>query len=418
MDYTQIKALAAEFGSPFYWADRRQFELNFDQLLGAFCQRYPKTILAYSYKTNYLPYFCRIAHFKGGLAEVVSAMEYELARRLGVPAHRIIFNGPVKPPAILQNALAEGALINLDSRAELPTVLAFAERYPSRPVNIGLRVNIALSDAAGRSRIQNRLKVGRFGFDPAEIAGVKETLFEKKNIRIVSLHGHTSTTDRGIECFQAIATTLVDLAERHFPESVEYINIGGGFFGYVPPAFRWCPMPTFDDYAQAVCGVLLGSGWFKHRQPTLVIEPGVALAANAMSLFTQVAAIKIIRDKTFVIVDGSAFHTKPTFHNINPPFEIFRAESNADRTPQTFDIVGSTCMEKDILLSEVCAPLPQVGDFLRIDNVGAYTLVMSPAFINPLPAALTMQDEKIVCLRKRQSTCDVFALCAFDAPAL
>lgn len=418
MDYPQVRALAAAYGSPFYWVSGRQFEANFEQLLGAFCQRYAKTILAYSYKTNYLPYLCQLVERKGGWAEVVSGMEYELARKVGVPAERIIFNGPVKPAAILRRALADGALVNVDSHAELPTVLDFADQCSQRQVKIGLRVNIALSDAAGRSHIQNRLKVGRFGFDPVELGEVKDTLSRQKNIQIVSLHGHTSTTDRSVECFQTIAQTLLEVAQKHFAHSIEYLNIGGGFFGYVPPAFRWCPMPTFDEYAQAVWEVLLGSAWFKQRQPTLVIEPGVALAANAVSFFTEVAAIKKIKEKTFVIVDGSAFHTKPTFHSVNLPFEVFSAANRADKVPQIFDIVGSTCMEKDILISAVCAPLPNVGDFLRIDNVGAYTIVMSPAFIHPLPAIVAEEGGKVFCVRRRQTMEDVFAQCVFDTPGI
>jgi diaminopimelate decarboxylase len=299
-------------------------------------------------------------------------------------------------------------LINLDSEAEIAPVMAYAAAHSDRVVPIGLRINIGLSDAAGQSHIQNSIKIGRFGFDPCAMEGVSVALAAQKNIKVVSLHGHASTTDRSAWCFQTITQTLVEVARRFFADSIAYINIGGGMFGYVAPEHRWCDMPSFDDYAAAVCDVLNADAWVQKKKPTLVIEPGVAMAANAVRFVTQVVSVKTVRDKTFVTVDGSAFNTKPTFHAINPPFEVL-SEKKTSMSPRTFDVVGSTCMEKDILLKDITSPLPTAGDFLRIDNVGAYTVVMTPPFINPAPAILAQEGDRVICVRRRQTLEDVFS---------
>ncbi len=47
-------------------------------------------------KTNWLGAVCAIQHQEGSLAEVVSGIEYEQARRLAVPGAQIVFNGPMK----------------------------------------------------------------------------------------------------------------------------------------------------------------------------------------------------------------------------------------------------------------------------------------------------------------------------------
>ena len=78
-----------------------------------------KTQIAYSVKTNYLPAVCSVFREEGAWAEVVSEMEYQLSRALGVPPHEIIYNGPHKTREQLERALSEGAIVNIDNFDEL-----------------------------------------------------------------------------------------------------------------------------------------------------------------------------------------------------------------------------------------------------------------------------------------------------------
>lgn len=412
LDYNDILKLeTVAGGSPFYLVDRARFEKNYDDLASAFQSRYNPFILGYSYKTNYLPYLCNIIKQKGGWAEVVSRMEYDLAIKIGHDPKKIIYNGPVKTVDDIKLVLDNGSMLNVDSKAELALVAEYAASHPDREIPIGLRINIGLSDEAGQSHIQNSLKVGRFGFDPAEINSsfsILNSQLQTNNLRIVSLHGHTSTTDRSQWCFEVIARTLCQIAEKHFPDSVEYINVGGGFFGTMHPDMPFKNTPAFIDYAEVICNILNTNPWVKAKKPTLTIEPGVAMVADAVSFIAKVASVKTIRGKTFVTVDGSAFNTKPTFHSLNMPHQ-FIMKQQTDVT-QTFDVVGSTCMEKDIILKDVTASLPQPGDFVKIESVGAYTLVMTPPFINPAPAILADEgSEQYKCVRKKQSLDEIFS---------
>ena len=96
LDINQITELQGRFGTPFYVFDEGAFCRNFDEITAAFSERYEKFLLAYSYKTNYIPYLCGIIRYKGGWAEVVSRMEYDLALKVGQQPNKIVFNGPVK----------------------------------------------------------------------------------------------------------------------------------------------------------------------------------------------------------------------------------------------------------------------------------------------------------------------------------
>jgi diaminopimelate decarboxylase len=412
--HKEIKNIEAKFGSPFYIFDEDAFRKNYDDITNAFGGRYENFILAYSYKTNYIPHLCRIIESKGGFAEVVSRLEYDLALKVGQESKKIVFNGPVKHSEDIELALGNRSIVNLDSWSEIDHVAEYAARKPNEAMQVGLRINIGLSDKSGQSHIQEQLKAGRFGFDPSDqnIEKVLSRLASIGNVTVNSLHGHTSTTDRSVWCYQVITETLCRIAARFIPETVEYINIGGGIFGYIPPQIRWTQTPSFDDYADAVCKALKDNVWVQQRRPYLMLEPGIAMVANTMSFVAKVISTKNIGGKSFVTVDGSAYNIKPTFHKINQPHQIIRQNDNKQQ--DTFNVVGSTCMEKDYLLTEVTDARPEIGDFIKIDNVGAYTVVLTPPFINGAPAILVKTRSGYKAIRKRQTLKDVFGNYSFD----
>jgi diaminopimelate decarboxylase len=344
---------------------------------------------------------------------VVSRLEYDLALKVGQKPDKIVFNGPVKLYEDIELALKNNSIVNLDSWSEIDHVAKYAKKNPNRKIKVGLRINIGLSDKDGRSHIQERLKTGRFGFDPSDsnINKVISRLSRIGNVTVTSLHGHASTTNRSVWCYRIITETLCLIAARFVPDTVKYINIGGGIFGYIPPQMRWAKTPSFDDYAKAVCKVLKNNKWVRRQKPNLMLEPGIAMVANALSFVTKVVSVKDIRGRVFVAVDGSGYNVQPTSHKINHPYQIIRKPSSKKR--RTFSVVGSTCMEKDYLLTEITDTLPDVGDFIKIDNVGAYTVVLTPPFINPAPAIVVRKSDTFKLVRSKQTLNDMFKNYAF-----
>ena len=104
-------------GDPHYLFDREGFGQNIDELLEAFLPRYGNFALAYSFKTNYLKDACDAVNERGGLAEVVSPLEYSYAMHLGFPESRIVYNGVIPDDGKLA-VLAGGGTVNIDSLAE------------------------------------------------------------------------------------------------------------------------------------------------------------------------------------------------------------------------------------------------------------------------------------------------------------
>ncbi len=139
--WNTLDALARDHGDGFFLVDTARFAENYDEFLGAFRQSYPNTNLAYSYKTNYIPRLCGIVDERGGYAEVVSRMEYDLALRIGVAPARIIFNGPYKRAEDITWALTNGSIVNLDAPYEIDTVEELASGWSGSPLQVGVRCN-------------------------------------------------------------------------------------------------------------------------------------------------------------------------------------------------------------------------------------------------------------------------------------
>ena len=404
--YDEIKKIEAIAGSPFYLFNEEAFVANFDNITKAFSSRYERFIIGYSFKTNYIPYMCGIIKKKGGFAEVVSRLEYDLALKIGFDPKHIIFNGPVKHYEDIELALDNQSIVNFDCFPEIDHLKKYAEKNSDKTIEIGIRINMNLFDDSGTSHVHGDIKIGRFGFsnEKSQMAKLLESLPDK--VKVVSLHGHTTSIDRSTWCYKKIAQTLCDIAVEYWPETIRYINIGGGIYGYIPPEFRFAETPSFDDYAADVAEVLNNNQWVAKQHPYLVLEPGMAMASNALSFITKVISVKTISGKTFVTVDGSAFNTKPTFHSYNMPHYIIK-QTDTNQT-EVYNVVGSTCMEKDVLLTDITNKKLKSGDYIQFDNVGAYTNVFTPPFINVAPAIVVSNEGGYKLIRNRQKAEDIF----------
>lgn len=405
INYKEIKDIAEEIGTPFYLMYPDKYRKNISAFISAFKKRYSHIIAGYSMKTNYVPALCETAKAMGCYAEVVSEMELDLAINLGF--EHIIFNGPIKKESALQKAISHRAIVNLDSEYEVDYLCQYKHEYPKEELSVGLRVNVRLTDEMGNSTVQCGLREGRFGF-PLDIIGDIINRLRKAGIKIVSLHGHTSSSDRAVKNYQVITDYMLSICEEFRLDDLQYFDIGGGFFGAAPEGLNLKGKPSYLDYANAVLDIVLKNEWFVHHQPAIVIEPGSSVVSNVFIYYTKVYQLKHIGSKNFVMVDGSVFDVKPTMHSNNLPHRIL--SENGDGESGLFDVVGSTCMEKDIILHDVELNKIKAGDFLEINGVGAYTIALTPTFINYLAPILSIENGKRKLVRRRQNLEDIITI--------
>jgi diaminopimelate decarboxylase len=401
-DYNTLVELENSYGSSFYLLDVNQLKENYRKINQAFKKRYSNFIIGYSYKTNYLPYICKELSKMGAYAEVVSRLEYDLAIKIGEDPKKIIFNGPLKSFDDIQVALTNGSILNVDSLYEIHYVKEYANSHPNKQVRIGIRINFSLTGDKNES-LQGGYEASRFGIC-VENGSFEKALGELKefpNIRVVGLHGHFSTKERSLESYRKKTRRLSKIAKENFLDELEFIDVGGGIYGELPKSFN-VHAPSFDDYAEEICEVM--NDEFRHleKKPALILEPGVSMVANTLTFVSKVIEIKKITDKNFVLVDGSVHNIKPTMHSNNLPVKIIRRDGSHGRK-RVFDIVGYTCMEKDYLAHGIEEELPQIGDYIVFENVGAYTIVFNPPFIKERPGILAIENNVVFPVRKKET---------------
>ncbi|WP_342432752.1 diaminopimelate decarboxylase [Neobacillus sp. FSL H8-0543] len=401
-DYKTISKLENEFGPSFYVLNVDKLRENYKKIEVAFKSRYENFIIGYSYKTNYLPFLCKELSKLGAYSEVVSRLEYDLAIKIGEDPKRIIFNGPLKSQDDINIALENESIINIDSIYEIDFVKEYALNNQNKQIKIGIRLNFDISQN-GVSQLQEGYEVSRFGIcvENGNLQYSLNKLRDLKNIKVIGLHGHFSTRNRDVESFRKITQKICDIAKGNSLHSIEYIDIGGGIYGELPKSFAK-RVPTFDDYAEAICHIMNTEFDSFEKKPTLILEPGIAMVANAFIFIAKVIETKTIRDKNFVLVDGSVHNIKPTMHKHNLPMRIIRQNEDV-KANQLFNIVGYTCMEKDYLAHEISAELPHKNDYIIFENVGAYTIVFNPPFIKERPSIIAADQNKFFVVRKKET---------------
>lgn len=395
-----------EFGLSCYVFDEDRFRENFALLTEGISEGYRPYRIAYSFKTNYTPRIGALVRELGGLAEVVSGMEYDLARRLGFPPEDILFNGPSKGAEGIR-ALLQGALILIDNTEEAENVLRAAREHPDKTLRVGFRVHADIGSG----------KPSRFGLpgDPAILCPLRDRLRECENLRLEGIQCHISGS-RSLEGWRRRGEVMLSLAQELFPaEPPRFIDLGSGMFGRLPAEMRSSfggEIPSFGDYGRAL-GPIFQSAWGHlppEQRPTLITEPGTTLVADTMSFAARVSSIKELDGKTLAVLDASIHNLGVLSEKRNLPLLVLDAV-----TPrQDVDLTGYTCLEYDKLYRGYTGAL-DVGSMVVFDNIGSYSNGLKPPFIRPdVPmAAYDRRDDSLRLIRRRETAEDIFATYIF-----
>jgi diaminopimelate decarboxylase len=398
-NFTAVEALASQYGDAFYILKHAEFEKNVCELLTALRRGYGNVALGYSVKTNYIPALVQHADRLGCYTEVVSTMEYDLALKARIAGERIIFNGPLKSVADLERAFANRSLVNLDSWSEVEIL----ESLPP-PVNgkrlVGIRCNFEIETGFQ----------SRFGFS-AENGSLAEAIRRLRaipSLQICGLHCHFTTRGRTAAAYALRVETLALIAREMLPAAeLDYVDIGGGIFGKLDENIRsQFPMevPTYAEYAEHATRAMRAH--FSPERTQLIMEPGVGITANVLDFYARIADVKKIGNRQIALCTGSVHNVKPSLNKARLTTHTIPRRAGTGPL-QNYELVGYTCLEYDIIGEHQSTQLFP-GDYVRFDNVGAYTVVFTPPFIKAAPAVLSFTDGEVTCARRLQTHEDIF----------
>lgn len=399
----KVADLVARYGSPLFVFSEVALRHRYRTMYQAFSTRYPHVTFAWSYKTNHLQAICAVLHQEGAIAEVVSAMEYEKARHLGIPGDKIIFNGPHKRPAVLAKALLEGAMVHIDHLDELYELEHIAEQM-GRTFKVGLRLNMDTGIFPPWSRFGLNLESGQ------AMDAVKR-MAQRGRLKLNGLHCHMGTYILEPKAYELEVMKLVEFAyvvEDQLNWRLDYLDLGGGFpsrsrlkAAYHAPELL---APSLDEYADKISTAL-----FKHLRPghfpRLVMESGRALVDETGYLITSIVASKRLPDgrKAYVADAGINLLYTSFWHKFT--LELDRLVPGINE-PSV--IYGPLCMNIDVIDEIALLPPLERGTRLILSPVGAYNVSQWLQFIEYRPAVVLIGDEgRVDVIREAEDLSDI-----------
>jgi len=389
--------------------DLDKFEHNIKSMFRAFNAHYPNVEIGYSYKTNYVPSVCSCAHANGCWAEVVSEMEVDFALH-NLPESdlkKIIYNGPVKSFKSIKSVIEAGGIINIDHIKDLTEIKKVLDDCNDQKliVNLGIRLNFEYQE-----------NQSRFGFSLDDIEEVLNSISSSRSYNFMGFHVHLPF--RSIESFEFRIESLISILERFKSFEISYLNIGGGFFGQLPDellkTMKIDGVPSYSDYAKVICGLL--TNYFQksrpNKLPTIFLEPGSSLIADAVFFVSKIHTIKSSGGKNYMVSYAARHLITPTNKNILLPSAVHSfTESEKDivcHGDDTYHITGYTCIESDIIPKVSGYFNPDLSYFIIIPNVGSYSIVMASDFILPQPSIFQIKGSVLKENRRKLTSEEIY----------
>lgn len=373
-----------------------KFIQNLNSFKSEFKKYYSNTMIGYSYKTNYIPRVCQLAHDVGCYAEVVSEMEVDMALINLKDKSHIIYNGPVKTKDSISKVIENGGIINIDNANDV-LILDDILNRTSMKANVALRLNI---DFDGNN--------SRFGMDKEDVQSVKKHLLASRKYNLIGFHLHLPF--RSTDSFAFRVETMINVLQTHADIDVRYVNLGGGFFGNLGPSLSSAlgvkNPPTYSDYAEIIGKTLYNyfSKRGKDTLPILFLEPGSSVVADVFTFISRVHTQKKINNRYYLVTYCGRHLVSPTNKTLMLPVSIGSSieESMQDKNPEREYLVsGYTCIESDII-GKVIAPTKDTESLMVIiENVGSYSVVLGSDFILPQPAIYSISSNGNASLLKK-----------------
>ena len=382
-EWHRLDDIAGEVGDAFYVYDESALLRDIGDITDAVASVVPTVAFRYPYKVNFTPAVCRAIASRDWGAEVDSPMLLWLARRIGVPADRITYNGIARDPASLRDALLAGNLVVLDADRDVEVALSTADEAMA-PMHVAIRLNSPTAAYA----------TPRLGRTREQVRDTLSALTGHPGIDVLGLTMHTP--DPTIEGVQSRVRDMVDASAEGFPQGPRVIGFGGAL---VPP--RADLASGYAAVARLIARELERVPW--GSRATVLLEPGASALAPAFEFAARVVDVKAQGSRTVVNVAGSIFHTSPNTRSVKFPVRVVASSTRGDVSGLRL-VGGCTAVDGDWL----CVDVPDTteirrGDFLVFESVGAYSTSMGTHFTDPLPAVVSREGNGWRVVRRQPS---------------
>ncbi len=425
--------LAARFGTPIYVVSENQLRRNARRLVQAFSGHWPGPVnVLGSIKANHVLALRRILSDEGLGCDTFGRSELWAALACGVSPALISVNGTGKSAELVEQAVAAGCRITLDSPRALDIARDAARRRGGR-AQLRVRVRPDLSaldqvasdfspDAESITEVARRYKAG---IPMNELLPLGERALKSDEVDLVGVHAHVARHTRKLDTWAvmmgAFGDTVGRLSRAWGGWQPRELDVGGGIptgrdpTGRAIPrlALETGPAPSFEAYAEVICGSLLESlerNGVSSSDKTLEIEPGRALYADIGVHLSRVVNIKTETEPEllrFVELDTSEIFLMDVHLEHNRWVHVV-TDRASDPPCAVADLVGISC-GFDTITPDADLPEVEPGEVVAFLDTGAYQEACASNFnAIPRPATVLVRDAEAMVVRRAETIEDVF----------
>lgn len=406
--------LVNKYSTPLYVFDEELIRNNCKEYIKSFKVKENNNKVAYAGKAFLTTYMCKLIDEEGLYLDVVSGGELYTAYKANFPMEKILFHGNNKTIEEIKMGVDFGVgVFVVDNFYELDKLEKFCEEK-NIIQNIYFRITPGI-EAHTHEYIKTGQIDSKFGF--ALINGdfhlAIEKLKEYKNINLIGLHAHIGSQIFKVEPFEQEVEVMLELVKDlkdNYNIHIKELDFGGGIGVYYVEGDKPKSIKEYCDAIINKCEEKCNE--LQINVPTLVIEPGRSLVANAGSTLYSIGSIKEIKDvRTYVSIDGGMTdNIRPSLYQAGYECSIVN-KMNSTNKKYNVTIAGKCCESGDILISNTDIFDIESGDILITTSTGAYGYSMASNY-NKIPKNPVVfvkdKEDRLVC--KRQSYDDLLSL--------
>ncbi|MBA8759061.1 diaminopimelate decarboxylase [Staphylococcus schleiferi subsp. coagulans] len=396
---TSLKTLAQSFGTPTIVYDEAQIRNQMRRYHSAFQQNDIGYVLSYASKAFTCIQMVKLAQSEDFDLDVVSEGELYTALEAGFDPKRIHFHGNNKTKQEIRYAIESGiGYFVVDALDEIDLI----ERYATDTVEVLVRVNPGV-EAHTHEFIQTGQEKSKFGLSLKHGLALQaiEKIQASQQLHFKGIHFHIgSQIEETTGMIETAKMVLHWLKENDI--SIELLNLGGGFSVKYVESDR--PFNIETGITEIVQAIKATCHQLDYPIPTLSIEPGRSIVAEAGVTLYEVGSIKEISNvNKYISIDGGmSDHIRTALYDAQYQVLLVNRQEEAD---ETVTLAGKLCESGDILIHEANLPSSvKRGDYLAVLTTGAYHYSMTSNY-NQIqkPSVFFVKDGKAREVIKRQS---------------
>lgn len=392
-----VAALAKEYGTPLY-----VYDINLVAQRIADLSQFD--VIRYAQKAcGNIAILDRMRR-RGVVVDAVSCGEIHRALAAGysTSGHEIVYTADIFDTAALEMVVKHKLHVNCGS----PDMISqLGERRP------GAEVTLRINPGFGHGHSQKTNTGGEQSKHGIWHSQIDDCLrrADQYGVTVTGLHMHIgSGTD--LEHLSEVCEAMERVAAE-VGRTITTISAGGGLPVPYSESESYVDLDKYFQLWNAMRNRLSES--FGHPI-TLEIEPGRYLSAESGSLIAEVRSVKKVGDNLFVLLDaGFNDLARPVMYGAHHPISVCSSDGGLvdDRELVQAVVGGPLCESGDIFtqreggyVDSRALPMCRVGDYVILENAGAYGFVMASNYNSKTRAAEVMiEDGQAKLIRRRET---------------